>query len=132
MILIAFANATLRELLLNQYFLPQHSHQINILSLGLSCSLYIWLIYPFLHIHKGRQALWIGLLWTVLTVMFEFGLGFFVGKTWQQLVAQYNVASGQIWPLFLVVLFTMPYIVYTLKKRTHNSTKFNKSISVNE
>lgn len=117
MILLAFANATLRELLLNNFFPLLLSQQINTFTLAVLCSLYSWLIYPFLAIHTGKQALCIGLLWTMLTVAFEFGLGLSVGRSWHSLVQQYHFASGQLWPLFLVVLFFAPYIVYRLRNK---------------
>jgi hypothetical protein len=126
MILIAFANATLRELVLLKYFPPLLSHQINTLTLSLLCIGYLWMVYPFLHITNSRQALWTGLVWTLLTVLFEFGLGMATGKTWEALAAQYNLASGQLWPLFLLVLLIAPYVCFRLKTRNKHAANMNK------
>jgi hypothetical protein len=115
MILIAFLNATLRELVLNKYFQPLTSHQINTLTLSILCAIYIWTVYPFLKITNKNQALIMGGLWVILTVLFEFSLGLSLGKSWSTLLEQYKITSGQVWILFLFVLSILPYIYYKIR-----------------
>ena len=61
------------------------------------------------------QDAWvIGALWLVLTLAFEFGAGHFVfGRTWQELLAEYNVLAGRIWVMVLVVTLMTPIITFT-------------------
>lgn len=117
MIVIAFVNATLRELVLNKYFLPHISHQINNITLILFCLIYIMLIYDPLKIQTAQQSLWIGLLWALLTVLFEFGVGLFTGQSWENLLQQYNIASGELWAIFIFMLFIAPYVYYRVKNK---------------
>jgi len=54
-----------------------------------------------------RDALAIGVAWSVLTVGFEFGFGRFVAhEKWSTLLAQYDLTRGNIWifvPLWMAV-----------------------------
>lgn len=58
------------------------------------------------------EALAIGLLWVVLTLLFEFGVfRFALGLPWERLLADYDLAEGRLWPLVLVTELVVPYVV---------------------
>jgi hypothetical protein len=57
-----------------------------------------------------------GLLWLVLTLVFEFGFGRWRGKSWEQLLADYDLAKGRLWVLIPVFTSLAPYIFYRLRK----------------
>lgn len=115
MIVIAFANAALRELFLNKYFTELRANQFSTLTLILFCSVYIWLVFPSLNIQDQKHALFVGALWTSLTVMFEFSMGLLTHKSWSFMLNNYNLLQGHIWPLFLIWLFFLPVIVSLLR-----------------
>lgn len=51
----------------------------------------------------------IGLLWGLLTVAFEFGLGRYVsGLRWAEMLADYDLAAGRLWPLVLLATVAAP------------------------
>ena len=55
---------------------------------------------------------WIGTLWFVLTIIFEFSFGGLVmGHSFDKLLADYNLLEGKTWGLFLICLLVAPYIV---------------------
>lgn len=57
--------------------------------------------------------LWlIGLMWTMMTVCFEFGFFHFAaGVPWEKLLADYNIFAGRVWLLVLLTtLFGLPVI----------------------
>lgn len=57
------------------------------------------------------QGLRVGALWIALTVVFEFGVfGLVLGHPWSELLADYNLAEGRLWPLVLITEFTAPWI----------------------
>ena len=60
----------------------------------------------------GRaQALYLGLLWLILTLAFEFGFGRWVqGRSWSELLRAYTFEDGNLWPLVLVVTFFAPFL----------------------
>lgn len=60
MVLLAFGNAAIREIVLTKYFSELRAHQYSTLLLCFLCAVYIWIVYPFLHIQNTNEALIIG------------------------------------------------------------------------
>lgn len=116
MIVIAFGNATLRELFFIKYYSEFRAHQLSTITLIVLCAIYIWLVIPLLNIQNSRQAFLIGIVWVLLTVVFEFTLGRLTNKSWEYLLRDYNIFDGRIWLVFLISLFLLPYVCYVLRK----------------
>ena len=58
-----------------------------------------------------RQLTAISATWVSLTVVFEFVFGRYVdGKSWYELVQNYNLAEGHLWPLVLLTLAVAPFL----------------------
>jgi hypothetical protein len=119
MIVIAFANAALRQLVFVKYFSDLRAHQLSTITLIILCSIYVWFVFPFLHIQNGKQAVLIGFVWVVLTVLFESLLGLLANRSWESVLQDYNLAAGRIWPIFLICLFLLPYIFYVVKNKKY-------------
>jgi len=52
----------------------------------------------------------IGALWLALTLAFEFGFFHYVaGKSWESLLAQYDVSAGHLWPFVLAAVALAPF-----------------------
>lgn len=117
MILIAFANATLREMIFVKYFNEIRSHQLSTITLIIFCAFYNWYIFPRLGIQNKKEAFLIGIIWLLLTVIFEFTLGRITNKSWNDLFQNYNLFAGRIWLLFLICLFIFPYLFYLIKNK---------------
>lgn len=117
MIAIAFANATLRELVFIRHWGELQAHQLSTGTLIILCSIYVWLVFPLMRIQNPKQAFLIGWVWVILTVLFEFSLGRLTHKSWEYLFRDYNLFAGRIWSLFLACLFILPYLVYLVKNR---------------
>src|SRR5687767_7375246 len=115
MILIAFANATLRELFFIKHFSELRSHQFSTITLIILCIIYVWFVFPLLKIQTIQQCFLVGIAWVLLTVAFEFTLGRLTNKSWDYLLRDYNLVAGRIWLIFLICLFLLPYIVYVIK-----------------
>ena len=60
MIAIAFANATLRQLVFIKYFNELTAHQLSTITLIILCTIYVGFVFPFLNIQTSKQALLIG------------------------------------------------------------------------
>ena len=68
-----------------------------------------------------RQGIRVGLLWLAMTLLFEFGVfGLALGHPWPELLADYNILEGRLWPLVLVTELVAPAIFArrTEKERT--------------
>jgi hypothetical protein len=60
------------------------------------------------------QAMTVGALWVGLTLAFEFGVGHYgFGKSWAELLADYDLLRGRIWLLVLVTTFVAPLLTST-------------------
>jgi hypothetical protein len=96
MIVLAFANAMVRELVIIKHYREFRAHQLSTFTLIILCSVYVWFVFPLLHIQNPKQAFLIGLVWVGLTIMFEFTLGRFTNKTWEYLLRDYNLPAGRL------------------------------------
>lgn len=117
MIALAFVNAMIREFILTKQFTTTQTQQLSTLTLTILCGIYIWLIFPNLQIPDASRALFVGFLWVLFTIVFEFSLGRLTGHSWQSLLFEYNVFAGKMWSLFLVCLLFLPYIVFNIRQR---------------
>ena len=116
MILIAFANATFRQLVFIKKMNELRAHQLSTITLIILCSIYVWFIFPHLYIPNIQQAFLAGGMWIMLTVLFEFSLGLFTGRSFSTLLTDYNLMAGRIWLFFLLWLFLLPYVNYVIRK----------------
>jgi hypothetical protein len=58
-----------------------------------------------------RQRARIALLWLILTVAFEFTFGHYVDrKPWPELLANYDLLAGHLWPIVLASLVAAPFV----------------------
>lgn len=116
MIAIAFLNAMLRQLVFLHFMGESRAQQLSTITLIIFCSIYVWIVFPLLPIQDGRHALLLGAWWMLLTIGFEFLLGMITKKTWREMIANYDLASGNLWPLFLLFLLVLPYCCYWFRK----------------
>ena len=116
MIAIAFANAALRETILVRHFNELRAHQLSTITLMILCASYIGIIFQYLDVSNITEAFLLGCVWVLLTVVFEFSLGFLLRHSLTSMLQQYNILAGRIWLLFLLCLFLLPAIFYTLRK----------------
>jgi hypothetical protein len=65
----------------------------------------------------GAAQFWlIGVLWLVLTLIFEFGFGRLVQhKGWSELLQAYTFKGGNIWPIVLAVTLVSPWLTARLR-----------------
>jgi hypothetical protein len=62
------------------------------------------------------QSIGVGVLWMVLTVVFEVGLGRWAfGYSWAQIAADYNLLQGRLMSLGLVLLVLAPLIATKIR-----------------
>jgi hypothetical protein len=56
-----------------------------------------------------------GVLWTVLMLVFEFSLGQAIGRPWPDMLADYDLARGGLMPFGLVVLVLAPWVAARMR-----------------
>lgn len=110
---IAIANGIVRERLYKSIVGDLTGHQISTVS---ASALFILLTYLMLGSKvpdlSNEKLLLIGLMWVIMTIIFEFGFGHYVdGASWEKLLTDYNIFKGHVWGVFLLVVLLSPIIV---------------------
>lgn len=117
MVLIAIANAVLRENMFAKRFSELVAHQVSTGTGVLLFGIYIWLVIRIWKPESPGQAFTIGLMWLGLTVAFEFLFGHFVvGHSGSKLFDDYNLLVGRVWVVVLIWVTLAPYTFYRLQK----------------
>lgn len=111
MAVLAVLNGTFREMVL----MPLGGRKLAEPASGILLSLRIffltWLSIPRLGRLQPYHYWFVGCLWLVTTVLFEFTFGRFVaGKTWGQLLEAYDPTTGNLWIFVLLVMLVSPYL----------------------
>ena len=93
------------------------AHQVSFVTGSVWILTIVTLFIRWLHTSQVSQLLGIGILWLLLTVVFEMCLGLFVlGYSWQQISADYNVLQGGLMPIGLVWLMLSPFIAAKIRR----------------
>ena len=116
MLLLAVINGTARDLWYKKIVGDLTGHQISTVSLIILFGVYIFFITKKYPSESGTQAICIGILWLILTLLFEFGFGLFRGSSWSQLLGEYNILKGRIWILIPIWITIAPYLFYKIAR----------------
>ena len=95
--LIAVAESvhgTLRRLFLVPRIGELFSHQIGVVIGSVMIFTIAWLFIRWLALTTLQHQLQVGTLWVVLTLIFEFTLGYFFGYSVDRILSDYNIAKG--------------------------------------
>ena len=112
MLLLAILNGAARDLWYKKYISELAAHQISTFSLIILIGIYSCSVIKRLPPNTAKQALIIGIVWSVLTLAFEFGFGIMRGISWKQLLHAYDLTEGQIWILIPIWVAIAPYIAF--------------------
>lgn len=110
---LAIANGILREGTYGKHIPELRAHQLSTLIGATVFGVAVWLFSRRWPPESAAQALYIGLSWLAMTLCFEFLFGHYVaGHSWSRLLQDYDLLSGRVWPLLLVWVTVLPYIVF--------------------
>ncbi len=115
---IAFTNGAFREFVIRRFLDELPAHQVSCasgISLILLAVVFVGRKWRFT---SGRQAWEIGFVWLLMTVGWEFGFFHFVmGHPWSQLLHDYAIWDGRLWPLVLAGILCAPALSRTVNRR---------------
>jgi hypothetical protein len=116
LVVLGLLNATIRQVVYARYLSELAGHQISTLTLAVLVGLYAWALSGFLKLSSPGEAIGVGLMWMVLTIVFEFALGrYVVGDSWGTLLRAYNLLEGRVWGLFVLWVGVAPYVFYRIE-----------------
>jgi hypothetical protein len=109
--LIAVAESvhgTLRRLFLVPRIGELLSHQIGVVIGSALIFTITWLCIRWFGPGTHREQLQVGALWVVLTLIFEFTLGYFFGYSLDRILADYNIAQGGLMVFGVLLMLFAP------------------------
>ncbi len=114
--LIAILNGMIREFVYKDTLGELFAHQLSSFTAVVLISIYVWIIEGRWKFSSSSEALAVGLIWLVQTIMFEFLFGHYViGHSWEILFAEYNVFEGRFWSIVVFWTAAAPLIVHRVK-----------------
>ena len=112
---LAMVNGAVREAVL----LPTLGAPSGLVLSGVLLSTVIlasaYLALPWLGTRNPPHLWGIGFGWLVLTLLFEFSIGLWQGKSWLTMFEAYTFEGGNIWPLVLIVVAVAPNVAAGLR-----------------
>lgn len=116
MLAISIANGAARDFTYARRMSELASHQISTAIGILLIGAVIWVFGTLVAPSSGREALSIGLFWAALTVAFEFIFFHYVGgRSWSELIANYNVLKGRVWVFLVLWISVAPYVFFRFR-----------------
>ncbi|MBX3468909.1 MAG: hypothetical protein KF878_18725 [Planctomycetes bacterium] len=109
LVVAASANGALREALLVPRLGLDQAHRLSTLMLCAVIALVARATVGWIGPRSRTVALAVGGLWLALLLAFEFLAGHYLaGRTWADLLGEYDVRQGRLWALVPVLTFFAP------------------------
>lgn len=111
MAVVAIVNGGFREVVLIPRIGDYNGHVLSTALLVAAILIISFLFFNWTSIEYTRiELLLVGLLWTILTVGFEFVVGYVEGTPVAVTLGQYDVTAGQVWIVVPVTLLLAPLL----------------------
>jgi hypothetical protein len=104
----AIINGTFRVAILLPSLGEYRAHVASTLMLCLALLIEISVFLGIVGDYSQGWLISLGIMWFLLTLVFEFGFGRMMGQSWATLLENYDVPHGRIWPLVLIVVLLAP------------------------
>ena len=105
----AILNGGLREYILAPAIGQKWALPVSGVILSVLIFLITWFMYPRLIKNGTSKERWLtGMIWTGLTIIFEFAIGIAEGHSISELIAAYNPLTGNLWLLVLAATLFSP------------------------
>ena len=114
---LGVANGIVREAVYADHVGDLTANQISGATLVALLTAYFWALDGRWPIPTARLAGEIGATWVLLTVAFEFFFGHYAdGKSWSELLENYDLAGGHLWILVLVWIGVGPAVIRRMRR----------------
>jgi hypothetical protein len=116
LLVVAFLNGAVRQFLypstLGDFAARQVAAGVGAVALGVT----IWFILRRWPLARAPQAWATGALWAALTVVFEVALVRGGGRPWDDVIGQYAIWKGSLWPLLVLWVLAAPAALSALQR----------------
>ena len=113
---LAILNGALREGLIEPILGEKYANPISCLILCILIFIVSFIFIPKLG--NGMKVVYIkiGILWVLLTIIFETILGLFMGNTIKEIIMAYNILTGNFWLIVVIFIGFIPLLIAKIKK----------------
>ena len=113
---IEVVHGTLRTLFLAPLVGDFRARQISVLTASLLILSVAFLFVRWIRADTTSSLLIVGLVWLLLTLLFEMCLGrFILGLSWERLLSDYDIRHGGLMPFGVVALMLAPLMAAKLR-----------------
>jgi hypothetical protein len=109
--LMAVVNGGLRDLVYARLMSQTLAHSLSVLPLIATILIWSRFLARRWPLAERGAGLRVGLVWLLLTLLFEFGLGALRGLDLGALLEQYDITRGHLWPLVPLTMSVSPELV---------------------
>jgi hypothetical protein len=113
---LAILNGGLRDYVTTHLISETYSRPISGITL---CGLIFIVSFIFIpKLGKGLKKTYIkvGILWVLLTIIFETFMGLGQGETFDKIINQYNITTGNLWLIVVIFVGIVPSIVAKMRR----------------
>ena len=115
-VIVAIINGVAREKILTPLIGSSFSLPLSGITLSVLVLVVTYFTIPFIGEVKTGTYLYIGLLWVILTLSFEYLFGHYVtGKPWHEINQVFNILKGDLFIVVLIVSAVSPLVAAKLK-----------------
>lgn len=109
---VGFLNGAIRELTYGRYMGEYEKHAVGTVTGIVMVGLAIYIINYFRPFRNKAQALAVGVVWAVLTVIFESAMiVIFMKGDLNTVLSAYDLTEGQLWPFVLLFVTVFPVLI---------------------
>ena len=105
---MAVVNGAFRDLVYGKRMSETLAHSLSVLPLILAILAWAGALAKWAPLADDRAGQRVGLIWLLLTLSFEFGLGALRGLELRVMLAQYDITRGQLWPFVPLTMGLAP------------------------
>jgi hypothetical protein len=117
-----FVHGILRTLFLEPLIGDFQARQISVFVGSLIILTIAYFSVQWIRAKNIQSLIVVGLIWLILTLMYEISLGRFVfGFSWKKILSDYDISKGGLLPFGLIILTLSPLIAYKLRGMTKRS-----------
>jgi hypothetical protein len=98
------------------------AHQVGMSSRIVYISIFAYLLLRYVKQYETKDLAHVGLLWLGLTLLFEWGGSFAIGRPVEEILIGWNISVGYMWPYVLLTYLLSPLIVGTMLHPGKKST----------
>jgi hypothetical protein len=114
-ITVESALGTLRVLFLEPRMGAEPAQWTGLVTGSAALLIVAYVLIEWIRVGRWTELLGIGLLWVVLTFSFEMAIGYMRGRSWESLLAGYDIVHGGLMAIALVLVLFAPLIAAWLR-----------------